>query len=219
MKKKMITLFLATMAGSVLLFAGCGSDETATSGSVISTEAETVVEATVLTDGELLVHFVWYTADQERLANATVTLSNGNEVLFVGTTDAKGCLDTCTLPSNTTISVEITDSTGTSVASAEFIFQVSEDYSTLTIYTADADDNSTRVVELPTDKNDIRAAVFLTEAGQISFANITPYDEALVDEEEDEEIEAEDEETTEEDAAEDAEDDAVEDDADTANEE
>ncbi|MCC8082384.1 MAG: hypothetical protein LIO80_10350 [Lachnospiraceae bacterium] len=176
-KKKLLTLFAALTAGSVLLLGGCGVDLTAinTADTDISAELETEN----LTDGTILVHSVWYSSDESCLSGAVITLSSDDGELFSGTTDDSGCLEECTLPGNTTITCEITDSTGEVLAEAEIVFKLSSDYSDLTIYTSDSEAESSQcILEIPTEKTDIRAAIFVTEDGGLIFANLTPYTES-----------------------------------------
>ncbi|MCD8132575.1 MAG: hypothetical protein LUE19_01820, partial [Clostridiales bacterium] len=178
-------------AGSVLLLSGCGVDLTAinTADTDISAELETEN----LSDGTILVHSVWYSSDESSLSGAVITLSSDDGELFSGTTDDSGCLEECTLPGNTTITCEITDSTGELLAEAEIVFKLSSDYSDLTIYnTSDSEaENSQCILEIPTEKTDIRAAIFVTEDGGLSFANLTPYTES--DDETDDAADSEDE--------------------------
>ncbi|MCD7982340.1 MAG: hypothetical protein LUF32_08540 [Clostridiales bacterium] len=196
-KRKLLSLFAAMTAGSVLLLNGCGIDLTSvnTEDTTISAEMETEN----LSDGTIQVHSVWYDADGNSLSSAEITLSDGDTVLFEGTTDDSGSLEACTLPGNTTITCEVTDSTGETLASASVVFKLSSDYEDLTIYTLSDEEDSQCVLEIPTEKTDIRAAIFVTEDGRIAFSNLTPYTES--DETADEESSSDGEDTAEEDAA------------------
>jgi len=176
-KKYLTTLFAALTAGSVLLLSGCSVDLTTinTGDTDISAELETEN----LSDGTIRVHSVWYSADGSKLSAASVTLSSEDGELFSGTTDDSGNLEECTLPGNTTITCEITDSSGEVIVEAEIIFKLSSDYTDLTIYTSDSEaEENPCILEIPTDKTDIRAAVFVTEDSHLSFANLTPSTES-----------------------------------------
>ncbi len=181
-KKTLLSLLAALTAGSILLCSGCGVDLTSINeeDTTLSTEMETEN----LSDGTLQVHSIWYENDGDKLISATVTLSDEEGEIYSAATDDSGQLDTCILPGNTVLSCEITDSTGAVLASSEIIFKISSDYSELTIYTPAEDDNQC-ILEIPADKTDIRAAIFLTEDGQLSFVNLTPwsdsYDEETTD--------------------------------------
>lgn len=170
-RKTLIVLLAALTAGSFLLLNGCGPDETDNSIAAISAEMETEN----LTDGTIQMHSVWYNTDNSALASATVTIMDGKEEIFSGTTDASGNLEACTLPCNTSFSCEVTDSAGETLAEGDLIFKLSDDYESLSIFPAHGESNSEQVMEIPTDKTDLRAAVFLTEDGQFSFANLSPY--------------------------------------------
>ena len=185
-------------AGSVLLLSGCGVDLTSinTEDTTISTEMETEN----LSDGTIQVHSVWYDAEGNSLSSAEITLSDGGTVLFSGTTDDSGSLEACTLPGNTTITCVITDSAGESIASASVVFKISSDYEDLTIYTLSDEEDSECVLEIPAEKTDIRAAIFVTEDGRIVFSNLTPWYES--DEAAEEEDSSESADTTEKDGSE-----------------
>ncbi len=186
--RKLFTLFAALTAGSVILLSGCGVDLTSINAEDTTISAE--METENLSDGTVQVHSVWYDSDGNCLSSAEITLSDGDTVLFVGTTDESGSLEACALPGNTTITCEISDSTGESIASASLVFKLSSDYEALTIHTLSEEDDSQCVLEIPMEKTDIRAAVFVTEDGRISFSNLTPYTEE--DEDSDGEASAED---------------------------
>ncbi|MCC8029379.1 MAG: hypothetical protein LIO75_06260 [Lachnospiraceae bacterium] len=172
-KQRIFTLFAALTAGSLLLLNGCGVDLTSINADETALSAE--LESENLSDGTLLIHSIWYNSDGSRLTDAEVVLSSADGELFSGTTDESGCLDECTLPGNTAITCEITDSSGDVIAEAEILFKLSADYSDLTIYTSGSKEDSQCILEIPTDKTDIRATVFLTEDGSLVFANLTPY--------------------------------------------
>ena len=173
-KKALITLLAALTAGSFLLLNGCGTDQPATSDSAVSAEAE----AENLAEGTVQMHSVWYNTDNNFLPSATVTILDGRDELFSGTTDESGNLEACNLPGNTTLTCRITSSTGDMLAEGDVVFQISDDYESLTIYPVRDGENSEHILEIPTDKTVLRAAVFITEDGAISFANLSPYDES-----------------------------------------
>lgn len=229
MKKKiLISLFAALTAGSVFLCSGCGTVDLTT----INEEETTLsaeMEAEDLSDGTLQIHSIWYDTEQNILASATVTFSDEDGEIASATTDDSGNLEACILPGNTVITCEVTDSTGEVIASSEMIFKISSDYSDLTIYTSsDEEEDSQCILEIPTDQADFRAAIFLTEDGRISFANLTPWSDsyetdASEDDTDEETSDGEDDsadgETTEEATASDEGDSADEDSSDTSAEE
>ena len=175
MKKKIIITLLASVtAGSFLLLSGCGSDQPNSSNTGLSAETE----SENLTDGTAQMHSVWYNEDNSVLSSATITILDGREELFSGTTDESGNLTPCSLPGNTSLTCEITDSTGAALAEGDIMFRISEDYSSLTIYPIHDGSNDEHVLEIPADKTDFRAAVFVTEDGTLSFANLSPYTES-----------------------------------------
>ncbi|MCD8365306.1 MAG: hypothetical protein LUC83_05765 [Clostridiales bacterium] len=183
MKKNAFLSLLAALAtGSVLLFSGCSVDLTSINEEDTTLSAE--METANLSDGTLQVHSVWYESSGDLLASATVTFSDENGEICSAATDESGRLDACTLPGNTVITCEVADSSGAVIASSEMVFKISDEYSSLTIYTL-TEENSQCVLEIPADEPDIRAAIFLTEDGLLSFANLTPwsdsYDEETTD--------------------------------------
>ena len=89
-KKTYIALISALTISGAFLLNGCsfelpGTDATVSAGTELSAEKE------ILTDGNLQLYSRWYDASGEKLANATVTITNGNETVFEGTTDENGC--------------------------------------------------------------------------------------------------------------------------------
>ena len=107
-KKKYITLIAALTLSSAFVLNGCSlalpGEETK-----ISTGAELSAEQEILTDGNVQLYTHWYNADGSRLAGATVTVYEGNDQLFQGTTDENGNLEACTLPGNKELRCVITD--------------------------------------------------------------------------------------------------------------
>lgn len=177
MKKKTITLLFALLtAGSVLLSSGCGVDLTSINEE--DTTLSTEMEEEDLSDGTIQIHSVWYNTDESRLTSATVTISDESGEIFSAVTDDSGKAETCTLPANTVLTFELTDAAGTVIASSQVVFKLSSDYTDLTIYTVSEDTESERVIEIPPDQTDIRAAIFVTEDAQLSFANLTPWSDS-----------------------------------------
>ncbi len=190
-KKAMLSLLSVLTAGSVLLFSGCGTVDLTT----INEEETTLsaeMEAEDLSDGTLQVHSVWYDAEQNALASATVTFSDESGEIISAATDDSGSLESCVLPGNTVLTCEITDSTGEVIASSEIVFKISSDYTALSIYSASGEEETSQcVLEIPADQTDLRAAIFLTEDGQISFANLTPWSDSYETDESEESTDAE----------------------------
>ena len=96
-KKTYIALISALTISGAFLLNGCsfelpGTDATVSAGTELSAEKE------ILTDGNLQLYSRWYDASGEKLANATVTITDGNETVFEGTTDENGTLEMCTIP-------------------------------------------------------------------------------------------------------------------------
>ncbi|MCD8151389.1 MAG: hypothetical protein LUE92_17975 [Clostridiales bacterium] len=193
MKKKLLFSLLAALAVGSIFLCSCTVDLTSINEGDTTLSAE--IESDNLSDGTLQVHSVWYQNGGDMLTSATITFSDENGEVYSGVTDDSGKLDVCTLPGNTILTCEITDSTGGVIASSEVIFKISSDYTALTIYTPSEEDYEC-ILEIPADKTDIRAAIFLTEDGQLSFANLTPwsdsYDEETTTDESDASAEDED---------------------------
>ncbi len=175
MKRRIVTTLLAAALAASVVLSGCGVDLTNINEEETTLSAE--LEAANLSDGTLQLHVVLNDTDSARLSGVTVTFYAEEEVLFSGTTDENGLLDACTLPGNTTITCQVA-SGATVLASTDFIFKISSEYSDLTIYTVDADDDSERIAEIPATEDDIRAAIYVTEEGRLSLANLTPYQES-----------------------------------------
>ena len=203
MKKRTVTLLVAAALTGCLLLAGCTPDSdssTAVSGSSYSDEEgsvseETDTDTTVAEEGTLQAHCVWYDAEGVSLSGISVTFSNGMEILYNDSTNENGKLETFTLPGNTTLSCTVTDGNGEELASMEMQFSISSDYSDLTVYPVHTDEEEEEIeellVEVPTEKTDVRIAFFINEDGTITIGNITVYSESY-----DEETESTDSETT-----------------------
>lgn len=142
--------------------------------SKISTGAELSAEQEILTDGNVQLHTRWYNADGSRLAGATVTVYDGNDQLFQGTTDENGNLEACTLPGNKELRCVITDSSENELAKSDILYKISDNYQAITVYTTHGEAD-TQKVEIPTSKTVLSAAIYLTENKTLSHANITEY--------------------------------------------
>lgn len=131
-------------------------------------------EQEILTDGNVQLHTRWYNADGSRLAGATVTVYDGNDQLFQGTTDENGNLEACTLPGNKELRCVITDSSENELAKSDILYKISDNYQAITVYTTHGEAD-TQKVEIPTSKTVLSAAIYLTENKTLSHANITEY--------------------------------------------
>lgn len=172
-KKKYIALIAALTLSSAFILNGCslalpGQEIKISTGAELSAEQET------LTDGDLQLYTRWYNADNSRLAGATVTVYNGNDQLFQGTTDENGNLEVCTLPGNKELRCVITDASGNEIAKSDILYKISDSYPDITVYTTHGE-SGTQKVEVPTAKTSLSVAVYLTENKTLSHANVTPY--------------------------------------------
>ena len=169
-KKKYIALIAALTLSSAFVLNGCSlalpGEETK-----ISTGAELSAEQEILTDGNVQLHTRWYNADGSRLVGATVTVYDGNDQLFQGTTDENGNLEACTLPGNKELRCVITDSSENELAKSDILYKISDNYQAITVYTTHGEAD-TQKVEIPTSKTVLSAAIYLTENKTLSHANI-----------------------------------------------
>lgn len=117
----------------------------------ISTGAELSAEQEILTDGNVQLHTRWYNADGSRLVGATVTVYDGNDQLFQGTTDENGNLEACTLPGNKELRCVITDSSENELAKSDILYKISDNYQAITVYTTHGEAD-TQKVEIPTSR-------------------------------------------------------------------
>ena len=172
-KKKYIALIAALTLSSAFVLNGCSlalpGEETK-----ISTGAELSAEQEILTDGNVQLYTRWYNADGSRLAGATVTVYDGNDQLFQGTTDENGNLEACTLPGNKELRCVITDASENELAKSDILYKISDNYQAITVYTTHGEAD-TQKVEVPTSKTVLSAAIYLTENKTLSHANITAY--------------------------------------------
>lgn len=208
MKKRTVTLLLAAALAGSLLLAGCTPDSdssSAGSGSSYSDEEgsvseETDTETATVEEGTLQAHCVWYDAEGVSLSGISVTFSNGMEILYNDSTDENGKLESFTLPGNTTLSCTVTDGSGEELASMEMQFSISSDYSDLTVYPVHTDEEEEEteelLVEVPSEKTDVRIAFFINEDGTITIGNITVYSESYDEETESTDSESTDSEST-----------------------
>ena len=166
-------LIAALTVSSTFLLNGCSFGlPNSTDGQPLSVEAENEN----LTEGEIQVHSRWYNTDRQKLAGATIAFYDGKDLIFEGSTDGDGNLEVYTLPGNTELNCVITDASGNEIANAKVIYKISENYSSLTVYTLQ-EDSDTQKLEIPAGKTDLSMAIYITENGMISHANVTPYDE------------------------------------------
>lgn len=158
-KKKYIALIAALTLSSAFVLNGCSlalpGEETK-----ISTGAELSAEQEILTDGNVQLHTRWYNADGSRLVGATVTVYDGNDQLFQGTTDENGNLEACTLPGNKELRCVITDSSENELAKSDILYKISDNYQAITVYTTHGEAD-TQKVEIPTSKTVLSAAIYL----------------------------------------------------------
>ena len=172
-KKTYATLIAALTISGAFLLNGCSFDlpnqsTQASAGAELSAEKET------LTDGQLQLYTRWYGTDGQKLAGATVTLYDGNEQLFEGTTDENGNLEMCTIPGNTELSCTVTDASGDEIAKSDILYKISDSYDNVTIYTTHGE-SGTQKVEVPSNKTTLSAAIYVTDNKTLSHANITEY--------------------------------------------
>ncbi len=175
MKRRIVTALLAAALAAGVVLSGCGVDLTNINEEETTLSAE--LEAANLSDGTLQLHVVLNDTDSARLSGVTVTFYAEEAGLLTRTTAEIGRLAAATPPRNTPITCQVA-SGATVLASTDFIFKISSEYSDLTIYTVDADDDSERIAEIPATEDDIRAAIYVTEEGRLSLANLTPYQES-----------------------------------------
>ncbi len=184
MKRRiLISLLAASVAGSALLFTGCSSDVDITTINAEDTTLSAEIENDNLLDGTISLHPVIYDYNGNLLSAVNVTISDENGEVFTGTTDESGSLGNMTLASNTVFTLTVRSMSGTTLGTANIIFKISESYSSLTVYpteaVSDSDETMQCVLEIPTDKTDIRAAIFTTEEGSLGFAGLTPWSDSL----------------------------------------
>ncbi|MCC8141892.1 MAG: hypothetical protein LIO56_05085 [Lachnospiraceae bacterium] len=149
-----------------------------------------------LSEGTLTLHSIWHDAAGSGLSSVNIAFYEDEELIFSGTTGEDGALETCTLPCNTVLFCSVTDEAGLPLAESDLVIKLSEDYTALTIYptkeaTEEEEVATECVIEIPIDKTDVRASIFVTEDGAISFASLTIYMDEAEAAAEDAEAEAE----------------------------
>lgn len=172
-KKTYIALIAALTISGAFLLNGCsfelpGTDATVSAGTELSAEKE------ILTDGNLQIYSRWYSASGEKLAGATVTITDGNDTVFEGTTDENGNLEACTIPGNKELRCVVTDASGDQIAKSDILYKISESYDSIMVYSTHGA-SGTQKVEVPASKQQLSAAIYLTENKGLSNANITEY--------------------------------------------
>lgn len=172
-KKKYAALIAALTISSAFLLNGC-SFELPNQSPQLSTGAELSVEKETLTDGDLQLYTRWYGSDGQKLAGATITIYDGNEELFEGTTDENGNLEMCTIPGNTELRCTVTDASGDEIAKSDVLYKISDSYDSITVYTTHGE-SDTQKVEVPSSKTTLSAAIYITDNKTLSHANITEY--------------------------------------------
>ena len=172
-KKKYAALIAALTISSAFLLNGC-SFELPNQSAQLSTGAELSVEKETLTDGDLQLYTRWYGSDGQKLAGATISIYDGNEELFEGTTDENGNLEMCTIPGNTELRCTVTDASGDEIAKSDVLYKISDSYDSITVYTTHGE-SDTQKVEVPSSKTTLSAAIYITDNKTLSHANITEY--------------------------------------------
>ncbi len=176
-KKRLLPLLALLTAGSMLILSGCSTDLTTINEEELSLEEE--MEAQNLAEGMVMLHTVWTDVNGDDLAGVNVDFYNGDSNVYSGITEENGSLATFILPCNTELICSVTDSAGNTLAQAEIVIKLSDDFDGLSIYppadTDDEDSIATCVLEIPSEKTNLRAAMFLTDSGIVSIANVTPY--------------------------------------------
>ena len=172
-KKTYIALISALTISGAFLLNGCsfelpGTDATVSAGTELSAEKE------ILTDGNLQLYSRWYDASGEKLANATVTITDGNETVFEGTTDENGTLEMCTIPGNKELRCVVTNESGDQIAKSDILYKISDSYDSIMIYSTHGE-SDTQKVEVPTSQQQLSVAIYLTDNKTLSHANITEY--------------------------------------------
>ena len=132
-KKTYIALISALTISGAFLLNGCsfelpGTDAAVSAGTELSAEKE------ILTDGNLQLYSRWYDASGEKLANATVTITDGNETVFEGTTDENGTLEMCTIPGNKELRCVVTNESGDQIAKSDILYKISDSYDSIMVY-------------------------------------------------------------------------------------
>ncbi len=185
-KKRALPLLALLTAGSMLFLSGCNVDVTTINEEEVSIEVE--MEEQNLAEGMIMMHTIWYDQIGEKLTSADVAFYEEDTLLFSGTTNEEGSLATCALPCNTEIYCSVSDPTGDLLSESTLIIKLSDDYGSLSVYPVkeaeSLEELPQSVIEVPTDKTNLRAAIFLTENSGISFANLTPYVEPQAEPEE-----------------------------------
>ncbi len=181
-KNFLITTLAALTAGSMILLGGC-SDVDITSINAEDTTLSAEIEASNLSDGEVTLHCIMYDSNGNQLPMVNVAFSSDEGALFTDTTGDDGSMGTVTLPCNTMLSCVVRNSEGTVLGQSDIVFKLSGDYSALTIYPPEEPDDPDSyteqcVLEIPIDKTNLRAAIFITDDGYLNFANLTPYEDA-----------------------------------------
>ena len=172
-KKTYIALISALTISGAFLLNGCsfelpGTDATVSAGTELSAEKE------ILTDGNLQLYSRWYDASGEKLANATVTITNGNETVFEGTTDENGTLEMCTIPGNKELRCVVTNESGDQIAKSDILYKISDSYDSIMVYSTHGESDTLKV-EVPASKQQLSVAIYLTDNKTLSHANITEY--------------------------------------------
>lgn len=171
--RKVIMLIASVTAGCFLFLSGCGVD--LTNIAVEETTLSAEMENEDLTDGECQIHSVFYQADNSLLSGASVTILVGGTELFTGTTDDSGSLEGFTIPANTPAEIVITDASGSEIGRGVIVCKLSSSYDDITIYPVHGEEDKELVLDVPLNKTDMRAAIFLTDNGKLSIANVCPY--------------------------------------------
>ena len=154
-KKTYIALISALTISGAFLLNGCsfelpGTDATVSAGTELSAEKE------ILTDGNLQLYSRWYDASGEKLANATVTITDGNETVF----EELRCV--------------VTNESGDQIAKSDILYKISDSYDSIMVYSTHGESDTLKV-EVPASKQQLSVAIYLTDNKTLSHANITEY--------------------------------------------
>ncbi|MFR5703141.1 MAG: hypothetical protein ACLUD0_15575 [Eubacterium ramulus] len=172
-KKTYIALISALTISGAFLLNGC-SLRTAGHRCHSQRRYRTLRRKEILTDGNLQLYSRWYDASGEKLANATVTITNGNETVFEGTTDENGTLEMCTIPGNKELRCVVTNESGDQIAKSDILYKISDSYDSIMVYSTHGESDTLKV-EVPASKQQLSVAIYLTDNKTLSHANITEY--------------------------------------------
>ncbi len=162
------------------MFSGCTlqlPDKNKVTGILMNDDALSIDEG--LIEGEIQLHTRWYNEDGSQLSTAVVTFYDGDITVASGTTDSVGNLTSLILPSNRELRCVAYDPSGNVLGESKLYIKLSPAFTDFTIIPPHAEGSSLIELNIPSEKINVSAAMFLNSEKGVIMSNLSAYSENL----------------------------------------